>query len=214
MLFGILFLFPIFYIFFGRIPNHSFFTLPYFGENNSVVELKVNEKTNVEEFYSLPDFEFTNHRNEPYTLDSLKGKVWLATFYSTNSYAIKNITKQLLWVNFNYRNETDIAIVTFTLDPEHDTPEVLKEYGEQLMKYNSSKNNWQFLTGNPTKLSDYVKNSFFLEDAENTTVVWLVDDKGHLRGRYHLDNTDEIKGAMEDVALLKKEIDRRKHVKK
>lgn len=213
MLFGILFLFPIFYVLFGRIPKHSFFTLPYYSQD-TIVELKVDEQMDMSRFYSIPDFEFTNHHNEVYTLDSLKGKVWLATFYATNSYAIKNITKQLLWVNFNYRDETDIAIVTFTLDPEYDTPEVLAEYGEQLIKYNKSKNNWQFLTGDPQKMDQYIKNSFLFDDVENTTVVWLVDDEGHLRGRYHLDNTDEIKAAMEDVALLKKQIDRKKYDEK
>jgi len=212
MLFGILFLFPIFYVLFGRIPKHSFYTLPYFSQD-TIVEIKVNDKVDMTGFYTLPDFEFTNHHNEVYTLDSLKGKVWLATFYATNSYAIKNITKQLLWVNFNYRDETDIAIVTFTLNPKFDTPEVLAEYGDQLIKYNKSKNNWQFLTGDEKELDSYIKDSFLFDETENTTVVWLVDDLDHLRGRYHLNNTDEIKSAMEDVALLKKEIDRKKYIK-
>ena len=209
-MFGILFLFPLFYVLFGRIPKHSFYTLPYFSQD-TIVEVKVNDSIDMSGFYSLPDFKFINHHNEIYTLDSLKGKVWLATFYATNSYAIKNITKQLLWVNFNYRDETDIAIVTFTLDPQHDTPEVLAEYGDQLLKYNKSKNNWQFLTGDPQALDHYIKESFLLDNPENTTVVWLVDDNGHLRGRYHLNSTDEIKAAMEDVALLKKEIDLKKY---
>lgn len=209
-LFGILFLFPLFYILFGRVPKHSFYTLPYYSKD-TIVELKVNEGTKMDDFFTLPDFEFTNQYNDTYTLDSLKGKVWLATFYATNSPAIKNITKQLLWVNFNYRKENDIALVTFTLDPEYDTPEVLLEYGEQLIKYNESKQNWQFLTGDPKKLDDLIKNGFLFDDVENTTVMWLVDDQGHLRGRYHLDATHEVKSALEDVALLKKQIDFRKY---
>jgi len=61
-LFGILFLFPLFYVLFGRIPKHSFFTLPYFSQD-TIVEVKVNDSIDMSGFYSLPDFKFINHHN-------------------------------------------------------------------------------------------------------------------------------------------------------
>lgn len=98
-----------------------------------------------------------------------------------------------------------------TLDTEHDTPEVLAEYVERNTRYNGFKGKWQFLTGNQSQIDDVIAASFMIErdpsEPNNIATLWLVDDEGYLRGVYHAASEDAIKDAVEDIALLQKEMD-------
>lgn len=206
LLFGVLFLFPLtLVLIFGVFSEHKFNTLPYYGEH------QVAAGSTDTSYYRLPEFTFINQEGEGYGLDSLRGKVWLATFYATNSPYIRKITGRLLWPNFRYRGEDDILIVSFTLDPEHDRPPVMKEYVDQMTRYNAFEGKWQFLTGEKQEMFDFYQKAFFLDDPMHTATVWLVDTEGHLRGKYNGNLEEDIRDAIEDIALLKKEIDIQKY---
>ncbi len=202
LLTGVLFLFPLSLIlFFGVFSKHSFNTLPYVGPHS------VDPTNNDSIYYRLPDFQFENHLGEPISLESLQGKVWLAAFYGTSSPHIKKITKRLLWPNFRYRAKSDIVIVSFSLDPAHDTHEVLNAYVKQMTRYNDHPDKWQFLRGDSLEILNYIRDGFLLDDPSNTAFMYLVDTKGHLRGKYNGNLEEEIRDAIEDIALLKKEMD-------
>lgn len=199
---GVLFLFPLsLVLIFGVFGEHKFNTLPYYGQHT------VDPQTGDSVYFTLPTFAFTNQDNQTYTLDSLKGKVWMASFYSTNSPHIRKITARLLWPNWRYRGESDIAIVSFTLDPEHDTPDVLRDYVDQMTAYNDFDGKWQFLTGERDTLLQYLNAAFALDDPELNAFMYLIDTEGHIRGRYNANFEEQIKDAIEDIALLKKELD-------
>lgn len=201
LLLGVLFLFPLsLVLFFGVFTKHNFNSLPYFGPH----EVSAPGDT---AFYKLPPFELVNHNAEVITLDSLSGKVWLAAFYATNSPHIRKITGRLLWPNFRYRGQEDIAIVSFTLDPAHDTPEVMKAYIDQTTQYNVFPNKWQYLTGDSAYLFKYYESGFLLDDPMHTATLWLVDTEGRLRGKYNGNLEEDVRDAIEDIALLKKELD-------
>lgn len=206
LLIGVLFLFPLSWLlFFGVGSTHEFSTLPYYGSYT------VNEQSGDTIYKKLPSFSFINQEGETFHSDSLKGKVWLASFYGTNNKYIGKITRRLLWPNFRYRNEADIYQVSFSMDTEHDTPEVLKTYIDDATRYNQFEGKWQFLTGNQDKIHELIRTGFEHQDLENTSVVFLVDTEGYVRGRYEGNREDEIKDAIEDIALLKKEIDKKEY---
>lgn len=210
LLFGVLFLFPLSLIlFFGLGSSHHFNTLPYYGPKQAVNNPETGLRDTL--YHRLPDFELTNHEGKIYTLDSLQGKVWVAAFFSTNSPYIQKITKRLLWPNFRYRHESDIVLVCFTQDVSHDTPEVLKAYVDQMTTYHDFPGKWQFLTGNQQDIDSLVQHGFLLNDPQNTSTLMLIDTKGHIRGEYNGNLEEHIKNAIEDIALLKKEIDIQKH---
>lgn len=200
---GILFLFPLFWLlFFGIFSNHNFRTLKYFGP----------EATQGAEYsdYTLPGFAFANQDGEMITLDSLKGKVWLAAFYSTTDEHAAKITERLLNVNFKYRDEPDIYIVTFSTNCEADTPPIVQNYVQQLTKYNGFGGKWQYLTGDQAAMQSYFRNGFFIQDISSEPIFRLIDSEGHVRGLYG--NTEyHIRDAMEDIALLKKEMDKKRY---
>lgn len=203
-LLGILLLFPLTFILVFSSMEHKFDSLPYFGETLVVERMENGSKVADSIYYQLPDFTLINQDGIEFSSDSLKGKVYLAAFFSTGSPYIAKITKRLLHANFRYRNEEDVAIICFTLDPANDKPEVLKEYTDEL-RVNTEK--FQFLTSADSSILELVKDGFLIDDYQNTSRIWLVDTEGHLRGKYDGNKEEEIQRATEDVALLKKEID-------
>lgn len=210
-LIGVLFLFPLSWLlFFGVFSEHKFKTLPYYGPKEV---LSTTNEAGIPDtsYYQIPDFSFINHNGDVYNRDSLKGRVWLTAFYATNSPHIRKITDRLLAPNWRYRNEEDIGLLCMTLDASHDTPEVMKAYVDQAVKQNIRDDKWQFLTGQQQDINQYITDAFFIEDPEHTAQMFLIDTIGNIRGQYNGNLEEEIKAAIEDIALLKKEMDIKKY---
>lgn len=188
----------------GVYSDHHFNTLPYYNDVGSMDEWDDTARR-------VEEFELINQYGQPFHLNELKGKVWLAAFYATNAPHVAQMTRQLLWPNFRYRDEEDIAIVCFTLNAKHDSPELLMDYVERNVRYNGAPDKWQFLTGAQEDIDQIISESFMIQrdeqDPDNIATLWLVDDKGYLRGVYHAASENDIKDAVEDIALLQKEMD-------
>ena len=81
--------------------------------------------------YKIEPFEFTNQHNEQVSLEDLKGEVWLAQFVFTNC---TTVCPPMMFNMSKVENELieegveDYKIVSFSVDPDVDTPEVLQEY--------------------------------------------------------------------------------------
>lgn len=105
---------------------------------------KLPIETNLDE--EVSDFSFKNEHNEPVSLDDLKGEWWISDFIFTNCTTVclpmtsnmKKLQDQM------EENDVTVQLVSFTVDPDHDTPEVLLEYGEE---YDADFSSWHFLTG-------------------------------------------------------------------
>lgn len=205
-LIGILFLFPLLLLLlFGKMGTHHFGKPKYFGPN----EMQGADTSG----YQLPPFVMTNSEGQPFGSDSLKGKIWVAAFYSLSDSNAAKITERLLNVNFKYRNRKEIAIVAFSTRPELDTPDVLKQYTDLMNRYNISKNKWQFLTGQPEVMSSFMRNGFLIEDIHREAIFRLVDHNGQLRGQYG--NTEyHMEDLMEDISAISKSIKVEKYNKK
>lgn len=94
---------------------------------------------------SVNDFEFTTESNESLSLEDLKGEWWIADFIFTNcetvclpmTYHMSELQDRLA------DNGLDIRLISFSVDPDYDTPEVLTAYAEE---YAADLSNWSFLT--------------------------------------------------------------------
>jgi cytochrome oxidase Cu insertion factor (SCO1/SenC/PrrC family) len=196
-------------IFFGLLSKHKFKTLPYLGPENQLA---------ADPHYQIPDFAFADENGAILTRDSLLGKVWVAACYSTGDEHTAQITERLLNINFKYRNEPDIAIVVFSTHCDQDSSTIARAYIEQNTKYNAFSNKWKLLTGNQDAMQAYIRNGLLIDDLANDAIFKLIDADGHIRGEYG--NTeyhflggagDSIPGMVQDIALLKKEIDIRRY---
>lgn len=94
----------------------------------------------------VPDFEFTTQDNETLTTDDLKGTYWVADFVFTNCTTVcLPMTSNMAYLQDLINEEgLDTQLVSFSVDPDYDSPEVLKEYAEES---GADLENWTFLTG-------------------------------------------------------------------
>ncbi|MFM7104417.1 MAG: SCO family protein [Flavobacteriales bacterium] len=210
VLVGLIVLFPLSWLLlFGVFSKHTFSTLPYYTPSCL--------KGCKDSTYHLPSFTFQDERGLPYSNDSLDRSVWLAAFYHLNHSNLSDITQLLLNVNFKYRNEPDIRIVVFSTDPARDSLQKIARYIESNTRYNAFPQKWKYLTGDSASMRSFMRNGFLLNDPDQEAIFRLVDYEGKIRGQYgnteyhFLGGLDSIPGVVQDIALLKKEIDTKRY---
>lgn len=105
---------------------------------------KLPIETNMEE--SVADFSFTNQYNETFSRSDLEGTWWIADFVFTNCETVcLPMTSNMATMQDKIKEQDlPIQLVSFSVDPEFDQPDVLLEYGEE---YGSDFDSWNFLTG-------------------------------------------------------------------
>jgi protein SCO1/2 len=157
-------------------------------------------------FRTLPEFELTNQNGQRTTLEDLKGKVWLADFvYTTCPGPCPLITAHMARLQKKLPPGADVRLVSFSTDPESDTPEVLKAYAK---KFNAS-DRWTFLTGPKAQVYDLIQHGFMLAIASppgaqiiHSTKMMLVDRQGTVRGFYDGATGDEDGKILSDMQTL------------
>lgn len=94
----------------------------------------------------VADFNFTTQDNESFGLKDLDGTWWIADFIFTNCTSVcLPMSSNMSALQDKLKDENiDIQLVSFSVDPDYDQPDVLKEYAEM---YDADLSSWTFLTG-------------------------------------------------------------------
>lgn len=136
---------------------------------------------------SVPEFTLTNQQREEVSLSDLSGKVWVADFIFTNCPTICPImTKEMATLQSEFSSQ-DVRFVSFTVDPERDTSEVLASYAKQ---YGADEKTWHFLTGEKEQIYQLANDGFKLAAAQHEGVFphsrkfVLVSPDGFIYGYY------------------------------
>lgn len=171
--------------------------------NNDVVEsdrlnmpktTKDPEKVGYIEQYGkrkkVPDFSLVNQDGDTITNKDYLGKVYVVEFFFTTCPDICPImNKNLIEVQEEFKGEEDFGIASITIDPAHDTPQVLKEYADN---YGIKNPNWNFLTGDREEIYEMANAGFGLHTGENEVepgsfvhsgLFAVVDREGYIRSR-------------------------------
>ena len=156
---------------------------------------------------NIPDFEFVNSEGETITLTSLKGKVWVADFiFTTCNMACPIMTGNMNIIHKKYKQNDDVRLVSISVYPEYDTPEVLTKYAAQ---YNANTNRWYFLTGEESTVQEVIKDGFKIGDYEDiifhSEKFALVDRSGMIRAYYNGMKTEDMKKLKKDINSLLKQ---------
>lgn len=152
--------------------------------------------------WEIEDFTFTNQDNEEVGLADLKGEVWLADFVFTNCTTVcLTMTPNMVDLQKQFKDEgMDVRIVSFSVDPTVDKPEVLKSYAEN---YGADLASWDLLTGYaPEFLDRFAMDNFRTvarkpEDSDQVlhgTGFYLVDKNGVIMKTY-----DGVNPPVEDI---------------
>ncbi|HEY5778317.1 MAG TPA: SCO family protein [Terrimicrobiaceae bacterium] len=148
----------------------------------------------LERLAQAPQFTFTAQDGSTVSTADFKGKIWVANFIFTRCAGpCPLMTSRMAEVNQALgKKATDVELVTITVDPEYDTPEVLKEYGDQV---GASPDRWKFLTGPKDQIETVVMKGFLQALSRepsgvpiHSTRFVLVDRDGWIRG--FLDGND------------------------
>ena len=153
---------------------------------------------------TIPEFHFTDSQGKEISRLDLDGKVWVADFiFTTCTMACPVLTGNMNLIHKAFKNNDNIRIVSISVYPEYDTPEVLAEYAS---RYDANTNHWHFLTGPEESVQNIIKDGFKIGDYEDiifhSEKFALVDQQGQIRGYYNGMKTEEMTQLKQDMKTL------------
>jgi cytochrome oxidase Cu insertion factor (SCO1/SenC/PrrC family) len=160
--------------------------------------------------WRAPEFELTDQAGRAARRADLSGRLWLADFIFTRCGGqCPALTVEMRKLQDEI---PDALLVSFSVDPEHDTPEVLSAYAQ---KFGAHPERWRFLTGPREALWTISEKGFKLSVMENAKDerepiahdprIQLVDRLGRVRGQYSVNDPEAMRRLREDAARLRLE---------
>lgn len=156
-------------------------------------------------YNAIPAFTLTSQTGAEFdSRKQLAGKVWVADFiFTTCQGPCPRMSAYMQRIQERVKDLPDVRLVSFTVDPDRDTPEVLAEYGR---RFQADPERWYFLTGPKETLQKLNRDAFLLGDInpnlEHSTRFVLVDRQGVVRGYYSSSDPQEIDKLVADLRAL------------
>lgn len=125
----------------------------------------------------VPDFIFIDQNGKTITNDDYLGKVYVVEFFFTTCPTIcPRMNKNLVQIQDTFKDFENFGVASFTINPDYDTPEVLKNYAES---YGITNPNWHLMTGDQDKIYDLANSGFPLYVAKNEDIEGGFEHSGH-----------------------------------
>ncbi len=164
-----------------------------------------NESDTEKLVLSVPEFTLTNQQRDEISLSDLSGKVWVADFIFTHCPTICPImTKEMAMLQSEF-DSPDVNFISFTVDPERDTTEVLANYAKQ---FGADEKTWHFLTGEKEQIYQLANNGFKLAAAQHEGMFphsrkfILVSPDGEIYGYYDSHSEAAMTKLRKDITSL------------
>lgn len=166
--------------------------------------------------HHVGNFSFVNQDGKTITQKEVQGKVYVAEYFFTTCGTIcPKMNDQMRRIQFEFADNDDVRLMSFTVDPEVDTVVQMKRYADD---HGAKKGQWHFLTGSKEALYELARKSFFIlkpAEAQNlgdvgsdfihTNNFVLVDRQGRIRGYYDGTSRMEVDELMKDMYRLLEE---------
>ena len=159
---------------------------------------------------NAPNFDLVNQDAQPFGSTQLAGKIWIADFIFTSCPGPCPIISTRMSELQRPLEKSDVHFVSFSVDPEKDTPPVLRAYADKLRK---EPFRWDFLTGPVGAIASISRDGFKLGISEgepetgpvHSTRFVLVDRRGTIRGYYDALAPDGVTKLLADTNHLLRE---------
>jgi protein SCO1/2 len=162
---------------------------------------------------AVPEFTLTDQGGKPFGTSDLKGKIYVVDLIFTNcAGTCPMLTAEMASLQKSLKKTTDVHLVSISVDPNNDTPEILADYAK---KYNADLKNWHFLTGKVSTIYTVAKDGFKMtvdsvsDDIQNPIVhserFALVDKKGQIRAFYNGTEPESKEKLLFDIGDLLRE---------
>jgi protein SCO1 len=175
------------------------------------VEVVALQQRTVSSYGTVPSFQLVNQNAQPFGSAQLAGKIWIADFiYTTCPGPCPMISSRMSELQ-KPLEKTDVRLVSFSVDPEKDTPQVLRGYAEKLQ---ADPARWNFLTGPKSAIYKLSHDGFKLAVSDgsdeqgipvHSTRMVLVDRHGQIRGYYDATEADAVTKLVADTSHLLRE---------
>jgi protein SCO1/2 len=199
--------------------SNNHYELPEISLEEAKKELTVyNPKTGacpgneIDGVHRIPDFSFIDQDSNVFTNDNLSGDIHIANFFFTRCPGIcLTMTEQMRRVAEVYGDAEDVQIIGYSVDPEFDTPDKLRNYQ---VKKKADYSNWTMLTGDQKEIYRLAHCGYFIPagpnpDVENDFVhsdkFMLIDKNGRIRGFYSGTDPKDVDRLIIETELLRNE---------
>lgn len=166
------------------------------------------------QYGSVPEFTLTERDGSIVSLQQLRGKIWVADFiYTSCTDTCPLQSAMMAKLQQEYATKPDFQLVSFTVDPERDTPQALTSYAT---KFQADGKRWYFLTGQRDRIVRLVEEGFHLavatvsSDADPAGIIGhsprfvLVDKDARIRGYYDSQESEAFARLKNDIDSLVK----------
>ena len=168
----------------------------------------------VKEYGPVPEFKLTERDGTDIGLAQLHGKIWIADFiYTTCTDTCPLQTAAMAELQKEFAANTDVQLVSVSVDPVRDTPKVLSAYAD---KHAADRRRWYFLTGQRDQVIKLIRDGFHLsvaalpDSAEQSGMIphsprfVLIDRQAQIRGYYDSRAIDGLARLRNDIKTLLK----------
>ncbi|UMY66532.1 MULTISPECIES: SCO family protein [unclassified Flavobacterium] len=183
--------------------------LPVFNPVDVNPELADPSVWHVGRDHRIADFSFVNQDGKTVTQKDYEGKIYVADFFFTTCQTICPImTSHMEKVQDAIRHDPNVMILSHSVTPDIDTPEVLKAYAQ---KHHVDARKWNLVTGDKRKIFEIARRSYLavktgseaeMYDMVHTENFVLVDRERRIRGFYDGTKESEIKRLIDDIRFL------------
>ncbi|MBI4397757.1 MAG: SCO family protein [Candidatus Omnitrophica bacterium] len=190
-----------------KLLFYSFFVLVLVTVGVFLFVTREAEKKELPLLGKVPSFELTDSRGKTFSDKKLLGKIWVADFiFTTCAGPCPMMTKNMGAIYRSYLLEKNIDFVSFSVNPDYDSPQVLAEYA---LRQKADTSRWHFLTGPLETIKRLAVEDFKVGAKDNpifhSTHFALVDPQMHIRGYYEGTTAGGTKQLFGDIARLAKE---------
>ncbi len=196
------------------LVKHNFVFLPKLGPKETVL-VEHDGKMVVDTIYAtVPPFSFIDQFGRPFTDKHVEGKILVVDFFFTRCTTIcpkMSVQMQQLQLKLDDEAFDDVVFLSHTVDPEHDTPEVLNAYARKLQADTAR---WKFLTGSKADIYLQGSEGYYLAAKEDVMAEGgflhsekfvLVDKDRYIRGYYDGTTAEGMNALAADLKMLLKE---------
>lgn len=166
----------------------------------------------VKKYHTIDDFSFTNQNGKTITQKDYEGKIYVADFFFTTCPSIcVPMEENMAWLQEQIKDNPKVMLLSHTVTPDIDTPEVLKAYA---LKKGVIDSKWNLVTGDKKDIYYIARKSYLAVKTTNSSELYdmvhtenfvLVDAKRRIRGFYDGTKLEEVKRLLDDINYLSAE---------
>lgn len=149
-------------------------------------------------------FELLDSQSQNFSEKNLQNHLWVADFIFTRCQGpCPLMTQKMQRLQNDFLKDARLQLVTITVDPEYDTPEILRQYAK---KYQADTQKWHFLTGDKKKIESLMFDGFKLGFADDIVFhsdrLILVDRALKIRGYYSGSDKKDFQRLQQDIKKI------------